>query len=60
MSFLDNMAEENGFESNEQMCRLIASVDLTNPWMLEDFNQCKEEGGAYDGLVKVINKEGEK
>ena len=44
-----------GFESEQEMHKLIASVDLSDPDKLQKFMDWKENDGTKKGLLHVID-----
>lgn len=56
---LDKLARENGFENEQEMHTMIASVDLTHDATRRAFLGWKEYDGSKEGLEKILKlKEG--
>jgi len=51
---LDKLAREMGFENNEQMNQMVASVDLTHQPTRLAFLRWKESDGSKAGLDDVL------
>ena len=53
---MEELAKEMGFESEQEMHKLIASVDLSDPDKLHKFMNWKENDGTKKGLLHVIDE----
>jgi hypothetical protein len=51
---MEKPATEMGFESAEEMMRLVASVDLTDFTTALNFTAWKLHDGTKEGLLKVL------
>jgi hypothetical protein len=51
---MEEFVKEMGFESEEEMHKMVASVDLTDPDKMQKFMNWKEADGTKEGLLYVI------
>ena len=51
---MEEFVKEMGFESEEEMHEMVASVDLTDPDKMQKFMNWKEADGTKEGLLYVI------
>lgn len=58
MNLLDTIAKENGFESEKEMHKLIANVDLSDPIKLNRFETWKQNDGTKTGLLELLENKG--
>lgn len=57
MTEVGTLAEELGFESEEEMHRLIASVDLSSQSQFAAFLTWRDTDGTKSGLVRLLPNE---
>ncbi len=50
----DDISKESGFESADEMFRLISSVDISNDEKMSAFKRWQSEDGTKDGLDKLM------
>jgi hypothetical protein len=51
---MEDFVKEMGFESEQEMNKLVASVDLTDSNKMQKFMNWKEADGTKEGLLYVI------
>jgi len=54
MTDLENLAVQNGFDSTEELFRLVSSIDLSTDENLRTFTSWKTEDGTKEGLLKLF------
>lgn len=56
MSVLDEVVRSQGFRDEQEMSRLVSSVDLSTPQARDAFQEWKMTDGSREGLVSLLEK----
>ena len=55
---MEEIVKQMGFENEKEFHKMVSDIDLSNPIKMQKFLKWREEDGTKNGLLKVINENG--